>query len=321
MKKLDRERLQARLDKALEPPRAAAVKPDNSDSIVGRYAVADKPSDMTRPAGEPVRVADPSAEQTRPHLGPVAVSDPSTSPKRTGSAGEPVRVTDGYIQITNHLLDDVLPTLDPPDQAVLLRLYRLTRGYKKSSCQVSRQKLIAKTRVKKTRLLQALITLEERGFIRRLADDTGNIDVYSRGMNIEMLLSGAGPVRHTDPSAERTRPPDGPNKVNTQKENTQTQEEPAAVVRVGSKFSIEECRRYAQHLQTSGQGINNPGGYATTIHRTGEADLLIESFLNPPASVPAVDVSTCPDCQGSGFYYPNGPTGGVAKCKHEKLTN
>ena len=90
-------------------------------------------------------------------------------------------------------------------------------------------------------------------------------------------------------------------------------------MRVGSRFTIEECRRYAQHLQSTGQGINNPGGYATTIHRTGEADELIERFLNPVSST-QVDASQCPDCKGSGFYYPNGPTGGVAKCKHEKLT-
>jgi hypothetical protein len=107
------------------------------------------------------------------------------------------------------------------------------------------------------------------------------------------------------------------NKRNTLKGNTQTQE-PTAGVRVGSRFTIEECRRYAQHLQSTGQGINNPGGYATTIHRTGEADELVGRFLSPASST-QVDTSACSDCQGSGFYYPNGPTGGVAKCKHEKL--
>ena len=89
-------------------------------------------------------------------------------------------------------------------------------------------------------------------------------------------------------------------------------------MRVGSKFSIEECRRYAEHLRSTGQGINNPGGYATTIHRTGEADELIERFLNP-APAQQADASQCPDCQGSGFYYPEGPAGGVRKCRHEKL--
>src|SRR5215207_987051 len=84
---------------------------------------------IVEPAPEPVRLPDPSPERTRPASGPVAVTDPPTRPKRTGPQTEPVRVTDGFIQITNHLLDDTLPGLDPADQAVLLRLYRLTRGY------------------------------------------------------------------------------------------------------------------------------------------------------------------------------------------------
>jgi hypothetical protein len=29
---------------------------------------------------------------------------------------------------------------------------------------------------------------------------------------------------------------------------------------MGSKFTIEECRKYAEHLRATGQGINNPGG-------------------------------------------------------------
>jgi predicted transcriptional regulator len=31
------------------------------------------------------------------------------------------------------------------------------------------------------------------------------------------------------------------------------------------------------------------------------------------------DYKNCPDCQGSGFFYPKGFEGGVAKCKHERL--
>jgi hypothetical protein len=310
VKKSTLDRMNANLDKAIEPPRASAPpKSDNSEAIAQRYAV--KPS----PESEPVRVANPSVQQTRPSPEPVAVSDVTLSPKRTGSTGEPVRHTDGHTQIINHLLDDILPTLDPPDQVILLRLYRLTRGYRKATCTVSRQKLIAKTRVKKTRLLQGLSTLEDRGYIRRLADDTANSDIALRGMNIEMLIEGSEPVRSANPSTLRTRPPDEPNKLNTQKENTQTQEG----VRGGSKFGIEECRRYADHLRSTGQGINNPGGYATTIHRTGEADALIEIYLNPAADTARVDASGCPDCQGSGFYYPGGTSGGVAKCKHERL--
>jgi hypothetical protein len=89
---------------------------------------------------------------------------------------------------------------------------------------------------------------------------------------------------------------------------------------VGSKFTIEECRRYAEHLRSTGQGINNPGGYATTIHRTGEADALIEVFLNPAESARTeLDTSKCPDCSGTGFYYPEGREKGMARCKHPQL--
>ena len=34
---------------------------------------------------------------------------------------------------------------------------------------------------------------------------------------------------------------------------------------------------------------------------------------------PSVDASKCPDCGGSGWWYPDGETKGVAKCRHEKL--
>jgi hypothetical protein len=34
----------------------------------------------------------------------------------------------------------------------------------------------------------------------------------------------------------------------------------------------------------------------------------------------AVDTHSCPDCGGSGWWYPEGEGKGVAKCKHEKLT-
>ena len=48
-------------------------------------------------------------------------------------------------------------------------------------------------------------------------------------------------------------------------------------VRVGSRYTLEECRRFAESLRA--EGIQNPGGYATAIHRSGEADGRIETFL------------------------------------------
>ena len=67
----------------------------------------------------------------------------------------------------------------------------------------------------------------------------------------------------------------------TQQQHLRAVGAPVVAVCDGSKFTIEECRKYAEHLHTTGQGIKNPGGYATSIHRTGKADVLIEEFLSP----------------------------------------
>jgi hypothetical protein len=39
------------------------------------------------------------------------------------------------------------------------------------------------------------------------------------------------------------------------------------------------------------------------------------------ASTQGKDARACPDCGGSGFWYPDGYEKGVAKCKHEKLVD
>jgi hypothetical protein len=93
----------------------------------------------------------------------------------------------------------------------------------------------------------------------------------------------------------------------------------ASGVGVGSKFTLEDCQKYAAYLHASGQGITNPGGYATSIFRSGEADALIEKFLHPPSPQDLPDASQCPDCHGTGFWYPQGISDGVKKCGHEKL--
>lgn len=102
---------------------------------------------------------------------------------------------------------------------------------------------------------------------------------------------------------------------------------PLVVVCGGSKFSLQDCRRYADHLHSSGQGITNPGGFARTIHKSGSEDEFIALWLAKleperveSGELPAPrDTSTCPDCHGMGWYYPNGAKNAVEKCKHPHL--
>lgn len=95
-----------------------------------------------------------------------------------------------------------------------------------------------------------------------------------------------------------------------------TGQTPTASVR-GSRFTLAECFKFAESKKA--EGITNPGGYATVIFRTGEADSLIEAFLSLPSTIQSIDSTQCPDCKGMGFYYPNDFERGVAKCIHLRL--
>ncbi|HEU0144391.1 MAG TPA: hypothetical protein VFQ47_06380, partial [Nitrososphaera sp.] len=255
----------------------------------------------------------PAASDTAPvhQLAPVhqpaAVSESPQPLPYTGTAPQvapvpklpPVRQTGGHTRITHEVSDEILPTLDVYAQSILQRLLRLSWGWSQDTCKVGLPRLAEATNMSESKARRAIRLLISRRFVEIINQDFSNVNQADRGTTYRILLA---PASRTAPSHRTApvRPPapvqGTPNKESTYKENTQTQEAPAAGVRVGSKFSLEECRKYAKHLQSTGQGINNPGGYATTIHRTGEADELIEKFLAPaPAQV---DASQCPDCQG-----------------------
>lgn len=229
----------------------------------------------------------------------------------------------GHLRVPNEVLYNILPSLKPSEAIVLLRLYALSHGFQKNTCTVSLDKLASGCNLSRTQTRVCVRNLERKKLIKSHGIDNTNSRRELRGLHFEVKLPSTTRADSAPHTKSASHVETAPNKEKHLKENTQTQDAPAVGVRGGSKFTIEECRRYANHLRSTGQGINNPGGYATTIHRTGEADVLIESFLHPEATDPSstLDASQCPDCNGTGFYYPQGTEGGVARCKHEQLKN
>jgi hypothetical protein len=239
--------------------------------------------------------------------------------------------TKGYFPYFNDLSDRIIPELKllPIEQAVLHRLYRLSRGWKSEECTIGLGGLAKACVMSKTSVQKAIALLIEKGLI----EDLGASKKGDKNGKRYRVLPGLTMVRSTivnDTIVNRdstiplattevrdTIVPDTNNKNSNKeyKNNTQTQDD----VRVGSRYSLSDCRKYAEHLKATGQGITNPGGYATKIHRSGEADEMIEAFLNPPPVQTSVDASQCPDCQGTGWWYPKGREAGAAKCKHERL--
>lgn len=272
------------------------------------------PEQQTTPAlrATPARHAAAAQNEAEP-LHRAAAAQRATPAQQTTVAG--------FTRVPNEILDRILPTLDTYDQSVLIRLYRLARGFNSDTCRVSVPTLAKACNISERQTRKSIARLEARELVKRIEQDFGNKNIALRGTTFKILISEATPARRATPEQQTTpaqyaAPARGAaNKENTQKENTQTQ----AGVRAGSRFTLEECRRYANHLRSTGQGINNPGGYATTILRTGEADEAIAVFLSPVEAQTAVDASACPDCNGTGFWYPNGTDKGVARCAHLKL--
>jgi hypothetical protein len=248
----------------------------------------------------------------------------------------------GYYPIFNDISDRLIPELqlDPYQQAVLQRLYRLSRGWKSEECEVGLGTLAKYCVMSRSQVQRSVAKLIEKGLLESL----GSSKKGGKEGNRYRVLPGLKTLpRQTIPNqtivpettsamtivtegSTSTREntvvsqgivPRGTNKNNNKdlKNNTHTE----LGVCVVSKFSLEECRRFAEHLQKTGQGINNPGGYATAIFRSGEADDQIEAFLNPPTPSTTLKADDCPDCGGSGYFYPEGIEKGVKICKHEKL--
>lgn len=230
----------------------------------------------------------------------------------------------GYYPTFNDLDDKIIPTygLDTYEQSVLRRLYRLSRGFKSQECEAGLGALSKACNISRSQVQKTVSSLMNRGLIHSLGHSQNGtryrvLDqlpaVPLRGMPQQGMPQQDESVPQED---SRGIPQGGNNKNNKDLINTHTN---TGVVGVRSRFSLEECRRYAEHLRATGEGITNPGGYATTIHRTGEADELIGRFLSPAQDSAQIDTSACPDCQGTGFYYPKGKEQGVAKCPHTRL--
>lgn len=244
-----------------------------------------------------------------------------------------------HLRFPYEVLDKILFDLKPGPHVILERLYRLSAGWDKNTCRISIPKLASTCKVGLTQTRQYLKELEMKGYITRLGEDVTNPNIEIRGVEFRINLPRMPPPKkkpatgtgtgHQSDTGSKSEPIKYKNYkeqshktgddlvANADAEKTSSDRQN---VSGASKFSLAECKLYADHLHKTGQGIVNPGGYATTIYRTGEADSLIESFLNPEPSPSKISIANCPDCHGTGMYYPEGYEKGAAKCRHEKLT-
>lgn len=277
-----------------------------------------RPADFTRP----VEIGEAAGAQS-----PADLAELSFALRPEFSLLNSLPEVAGWAPSFHQVTDYLNRQLATAEQAIYEQLYRLTWGYERPRVIVGFPKLAERANVGESTARSAAKALERNGLIRRhgvvfgLNHEQGvEWEVFpppalvkylrsregrrQRGSKLRGPLKSEGPV-DSEPMKEN---------VLFSNEHTQTQ----ASVSGGSRFSLEDCRRYADHLKQTGQGITNPGGYATKIFRSGEADAFIEAFLNP--QVP-LDIKQCPECRGSNFIYidTSNHDRGVRPCKHAAL--
>jgi hypothetical protein len=175
-----------------------------------------------------------------------------------GAIAQHAIVPEQYTRVPNGIFDSVMKTLDVYDQAILLRLYRLSRGYHKETCTVGYQTLAKACNISSRQAQKSVERLIDRGWIERLSVEQGGSKRSERGSVYKVNL----PAATIAPRATIAQP-------------------------------------------TIARGASNKESFKKETNK-GEREL-------------SLDTKNCPDCQGSGFWYPEGVEKGVAKCKHERL--
>jgi hypothetical protein len=161
----------------------------------------------------------------------------------------------GFLQLTNHYIYDIMPTLKPSDGYVLLYLLAKTHGFQQTTAIVTLNKIASACHISRSQARICLRALAARKHIKIVSKDENNPDLLLRGFVIEMLI----PRVDSKPRAEST-----------------------------------------------------PGIKFTPIKEKDLKEINKRESATP-------DYKNCPDCQGSGFWYPEGTERGVAKCKHARL--
>jgi hypothetical protein len=93
----------------------------------------------------------------------------------------------GELRVPNTIVDSLFPTLEPAAALVYLRLYRLSRGYKKETCIVGFQKLASATHTSQRTVQRAIDYLEVRQLIVRQGASFGG---RTKGIQFQVKVPG-----------------------------------------------------------------------------------------------------------------------------------
>ncbi|MCP9496822.1 MAG: hypothetical protein MSG64_20485 [Pyrinomonadaceae bacterium MAG19_C2-C3] len=314
MSKKSREAIRNNLANAIAPPVPAKKRGAHLDGLLDEYSPPEERASARELSPTPNVSPTPEPDYALrgvSHAPNVSLTPNVTHDAKPADIWASVPETKGYSKQYHAITDSLFRLLDPIEQAVYTQLFRLTHGFNKLTCIISLPRLAERANIGTTATHGAVKRLVSKGLVEKRTWIVGKGKEQGIEFSLPLPAWLTRDVRLT-PNASPTF--NEPIKENTIKDTHNTE----AGVRVSSRFTLQECRKYAESLRAD--GITNPGGYATKIHRSGEADNLVKAFLTPVKTVQAKDAGQCPDCHDTGFYEPGGAGKGVARCRHGRLS-
>jgi DNA-binding Lrp family transcriptional regulator len=184
----------------------------------------------------------------------------------------PVR---GVTAVPNTVLDNLLPQLEPYEQLVYLRLYRLSHGFRTDTCLVSVDRLATACKISPSSTIRAVRDLERKGMVRRLEAKLGGKMSEVRGKVFRPPFPQTAAVSQTAPISPAPLVPQTPIKeidddyINKNHHQIDSVSQPWAVCQIApgsgttgekSEDSNNEAsiRHLAQTISTYTQVTKNP---------------------------------------------------------------
>jgi DNA-binding Lrp family transcriptional regulator len=187
----------------------------------------------------------------------------------------PVR---GVTAVPNTVLDNLLPQLEPYEQLVYLRLYRLSHGFRNDTCLVSVDRLATACKISPSSTIRAIRDLERKGMVRRLEAKLGGKMSEIRGNRFWVFrppVPQTAPVSRTPPVSPKAPVPQTPIKeidddyINNNHHQIDPVSQPGAVCQIAPvpRTTGEEredsdneasLRHLAQTISTYTQVTKNP---------------------------------------------------------------
>jgi hypothetical protein len=250
-----------------------------------------------------------------------------------------------FYKKANEVADHIDRTLSPAESKVFEQLIRLSIGFNKEVCRVRVSVLMERTGYNSDKTVRsALRGLELKGRIERLSSrnsplgDEYKILAYSGNTgvpeyrstaaeNTAVLGSNITGQLNTDLKDQKIDDEAFAELVSALRQVTLELTGKQSMASDGSKWRelaevlVAELRIAAGRTSVS----NVPAFLAEHLRRRlwkmdkKQAQAEGKELPDQKTSAPQDKIIDCPDCNGSSWWYPNGPEKGVAKCRHSKL--